>query len=197
MKSLIQRMLVSTAIAIVALGPAGNAMAANPNLKAQAPHGYQAPLDVAAIPPYPYSSAASPTPRSPRGYAVAAGQAYPQPAGSYPVAGSGVDVGQLIGAMLGGLPPQYAGIVQNAMRESASHGSSGSYESSGSYDYSSPSPAVEVDNSQSQAAIDASDQAMQQEDQNLQDLDASIAAAEQQNDAANAAMVQQDINNGM
>ncbi len=38
---------------------------------------------------------------------------------------------------------------------------------------------------------------MQQEDQSLQDLDASIAAAEQQNDAANAAMVQTEINAGM
>ena len=38
---------------------------------------------------------------------------------------------------------------------------------------------------------------MQQEDQSLQDMDASIAAAEQQNDAANAAMVQTDINAGM
>jgi hypothetical protein len=69
----------------------------------------------------------------------------------------------------------------------------------GGYDptFDSPSPAVDVDNSQSQAAIDASDQAMQQEDQSLQDLDASIAAAEQQNDAANAAAVQTDINAGM
>jgi hypothetical protein len=69
----------------------------------------------------------------------------------------------------------------------------------GGYDptFDSPSPTVDVDNSQSQAAIDASDQAMQQEDQSLQDLDASVAAAEQQNDAANAAMVQTDINAGM
>jgi hypothetical protein len=77
----------------------------------------------------------------------------------------------------------------------AGGGSSGSYDWSPSYDYS--SPAVEVDNSQSQAAIDASDQAMQQEDQSLQDLDASIAAAEQQNDAANAATLQTEINAGM
>ena len=75
----------------------------------------------------------------------------------------------------------------------------GSVGDTGGYDptFDSPSPAVDVDNSQSQAAIDASDQAMQQEDQSLQDLDASIAAAEQQNDAANAAMVQTDINAGM
>jgi hypothetical protein len=75
----------------------------------------------------------------------------------------------------------------------------GSARDTGGYDptFDSPSPTVDVDNSQSQAAIDASDQAMQQEDQSLQDLDASVAAAEQQNDAANAAMVQTDINAGM
>ncbi len=75
----------------------------------------------------------------------------------------------------------------------------GSARDTGGYDptFDSPTPAVDVDNSQSQAAIDASDQAMQQEDQSLQDLDASVAAAEQQNDAANAAAVQTDINAGM
>ena len=81
------------------------------------------------------------------------------------------------------------------MRESASHGSSGSYDSSYSPSYD--SPAVDVDNSQSQAAIDASDRAIQQMDQSLQDMDASNAAAEAQNDAANAAAVQTDINAGM
>ena len=110
----------------------------------------------------------------------------------------GVDVGRIISGMLGSsLPPQYAQIVRNAVRVSASHRSSGSYESPGSYDFSTPSPTIDVDNSQSQAAIDASDQAIQQEDQSLQDLDASVAAAEQQNDAANAAAVQTDINAGM
>jgi hypothetical protein len=75
----------------------------------------------------------------------------------------------------------------------------GSARDTGGYDptFDSPTSTVDVDNSQSQAAIDASDQAMQQEDQSLQDLDASIAAAEQQNDAANAAAVQTDINAGM
>jgi len=108
------------------------------------------------------------------------------------------DIGQFIQGMLGGrLPPQYAQIVQNAVRESVSHRSSGSYESAGSYDFSPSSPAVDVDNSQSQAAIDASDQAIQQVDQDLQQLDASVAAAEAQNDAANAAAVQTDINAGM
>ena len=108
------------------------------------------------------------------------------------------DIGQFIQAMFGGpLPPQYAQIVRNAVRESASpsHGSSGSYDSSYSPSYN--SPAVDVDTSQSQAAIEASDQAIQQTDQDLQQLDASIAAAEAQNDAANAATVQTDINAGM
>jgi hypothetical protein len=75
----------------------------------------------------------------------------------------------------------------------------GSARDTGGYDptFDSPSSAVDVDNSQSQAAIDASDQAMQQEDQSLQDMNASMAAAEQQNDAANAAVVQTDINAGM
>jgi hypothetical protein len=115
----------------------------------------------------------------------------------------GFDVGGFIQAMFGGsLPPQYTQIVQNALRGAASHkyaGSAGSARDTGGYDptFDSPSPPVEVDNSQSQAAIDASDQAMQQEDQSLQDMDASIAAAEQQNDAANAAAVQTDINAGM
>ncbi len=48
---------------------------------------------------------------------------------SYPVAGHfgagpGIDVGQLVGAVLGMVPPQYAGIVQSAMRQAASHRSS-------------------------------------------------------------------------
>jgi len=78
----------------------------------------------------------------------------------------------------------------------------GSARDTGGYDPTFDSPtydssAVVVDNSQSQAAIDAADQAMEQEDQSLQDLDASIAAAEQQNDAANAAALQTDINAGM
>jgi len=85
------------------------------------------------------------------------------------------DIGQFVQGMLGSpLPPQYAQIVQNTMRESASHRSTGSYESSGSYDFSPSSPTVDVDNSQSQAAIDASDQALQQMDQNLFQMDETV-----------------------
>jgi hypothetical protein len=75
----------------------------------------------------------------------------------------------------------------------------GSARDTGGYDptFDSPSYDSSVDNSQSQAAIDASDQAMQQEDQSLQDMNASNAAAEEQNDEANAATQQYLINNGM
>jgi hypothetical protein len=109
-----------------------------------------------------------------------------------PPAPHGFDIGQFIQGMLGGpLPPQYAQIVRNAMAH-RSAGGRGTYEP----DYESPtySDPAPVDNSQSQAVIDASDQAM---DQSLQDLDASVAAVEQQNDAANAAAQQTEINAGM
>jgi hypothetical protein len=89
--------------------------------------------------------------------------------------GMGMDVGQFVDGTLGGLPPQYAQIVRNAVREAASHrSSSGSYASSGSYDFSSPSPTVDVDNSQSQAAIEASEQATQQVDQDTFQMDESL-----------------------
>lgn len=48
-----------------------------------------------------------------------------------------------------------------------------------------------------QNAQQASEQAIQEENQSLQQLDDSIAAAEAQNDAANAASQQYLINNGM
>jgi hypothetical protein len=106
------------------------------------------------------------------------------------------DVGQFIQSMLGGpLPPQYAQIVRNAVRESASRRSSGSYEYSPSYDNS---PTVDSGSAaaESQAASDAENQAIEQmNDTNA--MNASMAAAEQQNDAANAATLQTEINAGM
>jgi hypothetical protein len=97
-----------------------------------------------------------------------------------PPAQLGFDVGGFIQAMFGGsLPPQYAQIVHNAAREAASHkyaGSEGSARDTGGYDptFDSPSPTVDVDNSQSQAAIDASDQAIQQMDQDLFQMDETV-----------------------
>jgi hypothetical protein len=105
------------------------------------------------------------------------------------------DVGQFIQSMFAGqLPPQYAQIVRNAERES-SRRSSGSYEYSPSYDNS---PTVDSSSAatESQAASDATNQAIQQmNDTNA--MNASMAAAEQQNDAANAATLQTEINAGM
>ncbi|MGA2891271.1 MAG: hypothetical protein ABSE22_00275 [Xanthobacteraceae bacterium] len=60
-----------------------------------------------------------------------------------------------------------------------------------------PAPAVTVDNSQSQAAIEASDQAMQQVDQDTFQMDESVISTEAQDDAANAATQQYMTNNGM
>jgi len=208
MKYLIQRLLVSTAIAIVSLGSASHAMAASPHYRAslhrtaaapaaRAPYRYRGRLDVAAIPPYPnYSSSAAWAPRARAGYDIAARPQYPrwgggypvaQWGGGYPVAGPGIDVRGLITALLGGVPLHYGG------RGMASGG--GAY-----VDYS-PSPDTSAADAAGwaaeQAANDATAAAIQQNDANLQALDQSISAAEAQNDAANAATEQYLINNGM
>jgi hypothetical protein len=103
----------------------------------------------------------------------------------------GFDIGQFIQGMLGGGPVPYANLMRDVAR---AHGSSGSSYSP-SYDNS---PAIDVGSAarDSQAAADAENQAIQQmNDTNA--LNASMAAAEQQNDAANAATLQTEINAGM
>jgi hypothetical protein len=105
-----------------------------------------------------------------------------------------VDIGQFIQGMLGGGPVPYANLIRDAERMPASRRSSGSSYSP-SYDSSAGAPA-------SCAACDsqaASDQEVQ-EIQQMNDtsaLTASMAAAEEQNDAANAATLQTEINAGM
>jgi len=106
------------------------------------------------------------------------------------------DVGQFIQSMLGGpLPPQYAQIVRNAVRERASHQGSGGDSSweLPSYD-STPAP---IDNSASYAAIAG-------EEADLNALQQSMQATQEQNDEANAefnagiaAAEQTEINAGM
>ena len=104
----------------------------------------------------------------------------------------GLDVSQFIQGMLGGGPVPYANLARDVERM---HGARGG----GSYDYSSPS----YDNSapigtgnDAQAASDAENQAIQQmNDTNA--LTASMAAAEEQNDEANAATLRTEINAGM
>jgi hypothetical protein len=100
------------------------------------------------------------------------------------------DLGPFIQSMLGGAFPQYSGLIRNAMRAPASRRSSGSYDWSPSYDSSFGASSAATD---SQAASDAENQAIQSmNDTNA--MNASMAAAEQMNDAANAAAIQTEIN---
>jgi len=200
MKSLIQKSFIPTGLVLASLALGGHAMAATAHVKARTmpPAASQLGVDVAAIAPYPnYTPAAGPNaPRNAR-FNAAAQPAYAYPAGGYSRVGPGIDVGQLVGTMLGMVPPQYAGIVQSAMRQAASHRSFGT--SSGGYDpsFDSPSTSTPIDNSASDAAA-ASAAAVSE--QNLNDdmaMTASMAAAEQENDAANAAALQTEINAGM
>jgi hypothetical protein len=104
----------------------------------------------------------------------------------------GLDVSQFIQGMLGGGPVPYANLARDVERM---HGARGG----GSYDYSSPSydnSAPIATGNDAQAASDAENQAIQQmNDTNA--LTASMAAAEEQNDEANAATLQTEINAGM
>ena len=94
------------------------------------------------------------------------------------------DIGQFIQAMFGGGWP-----VQYSSRRAA-----GSRASSPSYDNS---PAVDTSSSgtDAQVAADAEAQAIQSANDSSA-LNASVAAAEAQNDAANAATLQTEINAG-
>jgi hypothetical protein len=200
MKSLIQKSFISTGLVLASLALGGHAMAATAHVKARTtpPAASRLGVDVAAIPPYPnYTDAVGPNSQRNGRFNAAAPPAHRYPVGGYLGAGPGINVGQLIGSMLGMVPPQYAGIVQSAMRQAASHRSSGT--SSGGYDpsFDSPSTLTPIDNSASDAAA-ASAAAVSE--QNLNDetaMTASMAAAEQQNDAANAATLQTEINAGM
>jgi hypothetical protein len=82
--------------------------------------------------------------------------------------------------------------VRAATRAAASRGSAGSLDWSPSYDYSSAADASSAA-SDAQAASDAENQAIQSmNDTNA--MTASMAAAEQENDAANAAALQTELN---
>jgi len=103
----------------------------------------------------------------------------------------------IFGALFGlPMPPPVTG-------HAVTHVARGTTESSGSYDptFDTPTPDTSASDAvgwaAEQNAQDAAAMAMQEEDQSLNDLDASIAAAEEQNDEANAATQQTLINNGM
>jgi hypothetical protein len=108
----------------------------------------------------------------------------------------GLDIAAYIQGMLSGGPVPYANLVRDAQRMAVSRGSSyGSSESSftPSYDNSGPASCVSCD---AQAASDQEVQAIQQmTDTNA--ATAAAAAAEEQNDEANAATLQTEINAGM
>jgi hypothetical protein len=94
------------------------------------------------------------------------------------------DIGQFVQSMFGGAPVRYSRVARDTRRAAPSY--SGYSDWTPSYD-SSPT----VDTSAADAA--ASDAAIQAlNDENA--LNASIAAAEAQNDAANAATLQTEIN---
>lgn len=103
-----------------------------------------------------------------------------------------VDVAQFIRGMLGGGPIPYANLVRDVRGMPASGGSY-DWSSSPSYDTSVAASSAASD---AQAASDAENQAIQEiNDTNA--LTASMAAAEEENDEANAATLQTEINVGM
>jgi hypothetical protein len=143
---------------------------------------------------------ANPIPRAPQvsharvAYAPVYGAPRVAARGYAPCNQLGLDIRQFIQGMLGGGPVPYANLIRDVQRMPASRGSSGSSYSP-SYDNS---PTVDTSSaaSDSQPASDAENQAIQQmNDTNA--LNASMAAAEQENDAANAATLQTEINAGM
>jgi hypothetical protein len=87
------------------------------------------------------------------------------------------DIGQFFQSIFGGQPVQYSRLTARASRQSP-----GSYDSSPSYDNS---PAVDTSSADAQAM-----QSMNDENA----LNASTAAAEAQNEAAQAAAIQTEIN---
>ena len=121
-------------------------------------------------------------------HAPAAVRVAPRPPGGQ----FNADIGQFIQSMFGGGPVQYSRLTQDAMRARPSQRSAGSTDWSPSYDNS---PAIDTNSSatDAQAASDAENQAIQSmNDTNA--LNASMAAAESQNEAAQAAAIQTEIN---
>ena len=103
-----------------------------------------------------------------------------------------VDVAQFIRGMLGGGPVPYANLVRDVRGMRGTGTYTGSDYSSPTYDTSVPDSGAAA----AQAASDAENQAIQSmNDTNA--MTASMAAAEQENDAANAATLQTEINAGM
>jgi hypothetical protein len=103
-----------------------------------------------------------------------------------------VDPARLVQYLLGGGWPAFYGQVVHLARTAPSHGTYVPSYSSPTYD---TTPAVDPSSAarDAQAAADAVNQAIQQMN-DVNALNASMAAAEQQNDAANAATLQTELN---
>jgi hypothetical protein len=105
-----------------------------------------------------------------------------------------VDIAQFIQGMLGGGAVPYGNLIRDVRNLPVSRGSSDSSYAP-SYDYSSAAPAG-CPACDAQAASDQEAQEIQQMN-DTSALTASMAAAEEQNDAANAATLQTEINAGI
>ena len=144
-----------------------------------------------------HAAMAAPSPANPLPHLRQAEQT--RPVGRFaaerlPVRGqTNVDVAQFVRGMLGGGPIPFANLARDVRSLPAS---GGSYDYSPSYDYS-----TAVDTT-SNIGTDTAAAALQ-EDESIQEMNdtnamtASMAAAEEENDAANAATLQTEINAGM
>ena len=149
------RMLITTVAVVISLALAGaSAMAADANV---------------------HKTAKAHVARAHAAVHVAARQRYPHYAPApYNDGSRNYNVGQFVQSMLGGgWPARTANLPHGVARGRGAHAPAAS-----SYDNSpwlyDPPASVDVDNSQSQAAVDASDQAIQQMDQNLFQMDESL-----------------------
>jgi hypothetical protein len=104
----------------------------------------------------------------------------------YAVAPRPVDIGQIIQSFFGG-----------GFGVQLAHGSAGVSNATPSYDYSPPSDPSPTYNDAQAAADSSAEAAAIQSMNDTMALNASMAAAEQQNEAANAAALQTEINAGM
>jgi hypothetical protein len=145
-------------------------------------------------------SPANPIPQHGRAPAAQYVAARPAPAAQYIAARPApvrnrlnVDVAQFIQGMLGGGAVPYANLVRDVRNMPASSESSYDESSSPSYDASAAVSSAAIDE---QALSDEENQ-INQEINDTNAMTASMAAAEQENDAANAATLQTEINAGM
>jgi hypothetical protein len=202
MKYPITKRLVTTGILTASLALAGNtAMAAAPTAHKAAPVAHVTRAVWPDTQPQGYRAQGYGT-QGYRGAPVRYAHGYaPQGYGSYgygsygnaPRGGLNYDIAQFVQGMLGGGPVPYAALARDVerMHGGVVRGGGGAVDSP-TYDTSTPTAGVD------QATLDANAESQSLEQMNdTMALNASMAAAEAQNDAANAATLQTEINAGM